>query len=469
MPVSGPEFHRQLMDAYTSTHQNLESAREQILNSREERDQLNDSRSDALVSLAEYYLPELTREAISQTWVEIRPAVADILLRKQERVARAREILAGLTAQREQQEQKFLDCNGQYDEALAEQKKVGEQVRQRLREDPRFVELSDRAAIAEAALERAEANLQEIDQDSVRKLPAYEGSSLFQYLHEQGFGTSKYSKRGFTRRVDRWLANMINYTQAKQSYEFLRRTPEQMRKIIAADRQALNTVMEELERMGDRVAVELGMTGISARVNNLKQQRTELLDQLNQLLQKSDESQQELSELEDSQGPFYREAVELFRQMLDQCGSDELRRRAEQTEDISDDQIVARLTGVEAEIGDLDASAHRRRAELDEMHAMLQALGRLVQRFRAAQFDSSRSHFVGSLDLAEEIAHAQDANDIQGLWQRIRRLQRWGPVAENDARSEPMEAVLVDAMAGAAESRRSQHARRAGARRTRRG
>ena len=41
-----------------------------------------------------------------------------------------------------------------------------------------FVLLSDRAAVAEASLERAEANLQEIDQDSARKLPAYEDSTL---------------------------------------------------------------------------------------------------------------------------------------------------------------------------------------------------------------------------------------------------------------------------------------------------
>ena len=47
-----------------------------------------------------------------------------------------------------------------------------------LRSDPRFTSLSDQAALAEAALERAEDNLQEIDQDSARKLPAYAGRAI---------------------------------------------------------------------------------------------------------------------------------------------------------------------------------------------------------------------------------------------------------------------------------------------------
>jgi hypothetical protein len=469
MPISGPDVHQQLMDAYANMQGKLESSREQLLNSKQQRDQLNDDRGDALVNLAEHYLPALTREAISETWLEIRPAVSEILLRQQEHVERTRETLGSLTARRGQQDQQLLVINREFDQAIEAQNSVAEQVRRRLQEDPRFVQLSDRAAIAEAALERAEANLQEIDQDSVRKLPSYDGSSLFQYLHGRGFGTAKYTKRGFTRKVDRWLAKFISYNQARQSYEFLRRTPEQMRRIIAEDRQALDTVMDELERNRDQVAAEFGLPEKIDHARQLEQKRDEQLASLDALLQETDTTQNELNETDDSRGPYYREAVELFREMLAKCNSHDLKRRAEKTREISDDQIVARLTGVEAEIGQLDETAQSRRRELDQMHSFLQDLGRLVQRFRAAQFDSSRSHFVGSLDIAEELEHAHDANDIQGLWQRIRRSQRWGPVANEGAGSEPMSAVLVNAMGDAAGGEMQQHARRAGTRRARRG
>jgi hypothetical protein len=470
MPISGPVVHQQLMDAYTSTQTRLESERGQILHAKQQRDQLDDDRSEALVSLAEHYLPELTREAISETWFELRPAVSQILLRKQEHSQRADDALNLLTSQRQQQDLQLVASNHEFDQAIEAQNSVAEKVRSRLQEDPRFVQLSDRAAVAEAALERAEANLEEIDQDSVRKLPSYDGSSLFRYLHDRGFGTQQYAKRGFTRRMDRWLAKFIDYHKAKQGYEFLRRTPEQMRQIIAEDRRALDTVMDELERSRDEVAAAFGLPEKIEQSKQFQQQRAEQLKSLDAILQETEKTQNELAELEDSRGPYYREAIELFREMFAKSDSHDLKRRAQQTGEISDDQIVARLMGVESEIGHIEEAARRRRQELDQMRSFLQDLGRLVQRFRAAQFDSSRSQFVGSLDVFEELERARDANDIQVLWQRIRSLQRWGPAAEHDAdqASEPLTGVLIDAMGDAAGTTMQTHARRAGTRRAQR-
>ncbi len=105
------------------------------------------------------------------------------------------------------------------------------------------------------------------------------------------------------------------------------------------------------------------------------------------------------------------------------------------------------------------------------MQSFLEDLGRLIQRFRAAQFDSSRSQFVGSLDVFEELDRAEDQNDIDGLWRRIRSAQRWGPTAiEQVTRvaTHPLTQVLVNAMAHAAGGAMQAHARRAGDRRAQR-
>ena len=91
-------------------------------------------------------------------------------------------------------------------------------------------------------------------------LPAYDNSPLFRYLQQRGYGTQTYTNRGFTRSMDRWLAKFIDYNKAKQGYDFLRKTPEQMRQIIAEDREALDTVMNELERRRDEGAIHLGLS-----------------------------------------------------------------------------------------------------------------------------------------------------------------------------------------------------------------
>lgn len=471
MPISGPVVHQQLMDAYASVQERFESERGRTSDARQQRDELDEHRDHALVSLAEHYLPELTPQAVRETWSEIRPTVSQVMLRQQEHAVRVQTRLDQLKSQRQQLDSQLLDLNRQLDEAIETQQEIADQVEQRLREDDQFVRLSDRAAVAEAALERAEANLQEIDQDSARKLPAYEDSALFCYLRDRGYGTDQYHKRGFGRRMDRWLAKFIDYHKSKQGYDFLRQTPDQMRKIIADDRQALDTVMDELERRRDDVAVSLGLPAKIEAAASLQQQRDQQLQSLDQLLTELEQTQQELTELEDPRGTYYREAIKLFRDMLDRSQPGDLQNRAQQTREITDDQIVARLMGVESEIGQLDMAAQQRRNDLDQLQSFLEGLGRLIQRFRAAQFDSSRSQFVGSLDVFEELQRAQDQNDVDSMWRRIRRAQRWGPTTiETDSQgtTNPLTRVLVNAMSTATGGEMRDHARRAGDRRARR-
>lgn len=470
MPISGPVVHQQLMDAYAEMQQRLDHARAGLAGT-ELRDQLDDDRSAALVRLAEHYLPELTPDAVRQTWEEIQPAISRVLLRKQEHVDRMKVELVALNQERGQNDSKLVALNQELDQVLQEQEELATEVEQRLREDSEFAQLSDRAAVAEVALERAEANLEEIDQDSAKKLPGYEDSSLFTYLRDREYGSANYDKRGLTRRMDRWLAKMIDYNKAKQGYDFLRETPERMRQIIAEDRQSLDTVMDELERRRDDVATALGLSEKISQAQEIHGQREELVLALDSLLERTDHVESELNQMEGSRGPYYREAIELFRDMLERSDSRELKRRAERTIEITDDQIVARLMGVEIEIGALENEARRRARDLDRMGSFLEDLGRLIQRFRAAKFDSSRSQFVGSLDVFDAVQRAGEDNDIEDLWKRVRDAQRWGPTAierVTQVASHPLTQVLINAMAHAAGGAMENHARRAGRRRAQR-
>ena len=467
MPISGPVVHQQLMDAYARTQEKLDSERERVLNAKDKRDRLDDERSDALRSLAEHYLPELTKEAIHETWGEVREAVSEILARKEDEARRQQEELERLSAKRTLAEDQLVDLNRDLDEAQQAQKEVALQVERRLQDDQDFVMLSDRAAIAEAALERAEANLHEIDQEAVRKLPGYEESSLFHYLYDRGYGTPKYSKRGFTRRMDRWLARYIDFSKAKQGYDFLKQTPDQMREIIAEDRKSLDLVMGELEGKRDRVARELGLPAKIRESRDLEKRRESHLTILDEVVSSTEQLQIERTELEDPRGPYYRKAIEAFRKQLEQYKTSDLRDRAEQTEtDLTDDQIVARISGVESDIGDLDDATRRQRDGVRDLQDFLEELGRVIQRFRAAQFDSNRSQFIGTLDIDEEVDQAEKGDDAQDLWQRIRRAQRWGSVeSESSSTGSSLKSVLVNAMGNAAGSERADQARRAGARR----
>ena len=468
MTIPGPTVHQKLMDAYERLTEQLEADRQNMQDVRDEHQQLDNERDDALRSLAEHYLPELTADAIASTWKEVQSAISVVLLQKEDEERNLQAELRQLHSNRIVSEQALVKSNDLLDAAVTLHNEVSAEVEGRLQHDARFVELADRAAIAESALERAESNLHEIDQDAARKLPAYEASALFQYLYDGGYGGSEYKRRGLTRRIDRWLARYIEFNQARKGYDFLQQTPDQMRKIIADDRRALGVVMEELERKRDHVADECGLPGKIQETEQLTRQRAQNLQTLDYILESADAAERRVSDIEDPRGSYYRKAIELFRETLQDFKASDLKQRASETfDDLTDDQIVSRLVGVESDRGDLEQATCRRREALKQQRKVLEELGRVIQRFRAAHFDSTRSQFLDSLNIAEELEYTEDAEDARKLWQRIRRAQRWGDHdSEEDANGSSLKQVLVNAMARAADSDLEDQARRAGSRRT---
>ena len=467
MTIPGPTVHQQLMDAYKRLTEQLEQDRKSMHDVQEQYEKLDAERDDALRSLAQHYLPELTADAINSTWREVRSDISTLLLQKEDEDRSLQQKLKQLQENRTTTEKALLQATNVLDSAILEQNKVSAVVEKRLREDTQFVELADRAAIAELALERAESNLHEIDQDAARKLPAYQASTLFQYLYERGYGQKEYRSRGLTRRIDRWLARYIDFTKARQGYDFLKQTPDQMRKIIAEDRRSLNIVMEELERKRDRVADEMGLPEKISLTDRLTRDRQQILQTANFVSESMNEVEDRINDLSDPRGSYYQQAIEIFRQTLVGFKSSDLKKRAEATkDDLTDDQIVARLSGVESDRGDLQEATRDRRNLQKQKQQVIEELGRVIQRFPAAHFDSVRSHFLDTLSIDEELAYTEDAEDARKLWQKIRRSQRWGDhESEDDAGGSSLKQVLVNAMGKAAGDERGDDARRAGARR----
>jgi len=469
MELLGPVVHQQLLRGYQAIQADLESVRGHVAARGAQISELTDDRSRTLVALAQHYLPELTAEAIQETWSEVRPDVRQILLRKGEHQQRNAAALQATTAARQEQETRLAQHDEQLDELLEQQQSLSEQLSEQLADDENFAKLSNRAAAAEAALQQAEGRLAGVEQDAAQKLPAYEQSSLFQYLYRQGFGTPAYDRRGLTRRMDRWVGQLIGFYEAKKSFEFLRDTPQQMKAIVAEDREALETVMQELERQRDEAAAALGLDALLERVERTRVEREQVIGELDSLRLQLDSLRSEQSELEDTRGPYYREAVELFRSMLSRTSGDALSQRARHTPEITDDQIVARLEGVDTDLTQIDNEVSQRRQQIRDLDQQLQELGRLVQNFRAAGYESTRSTFRGTLDMADLLKHfRQGHTTADSIWVQIRRVQQFGPTTMervSQVAAHPMTQVLIHAMAHAAGQAMSGHARHAGHRR----
>jgi len=469
MPVPGPIVHQQLIQAYHEAQHQLESARGQIAAAGAELGQLSAGKGDALLELARHYLPALTRQAVEITWSDARDGVLDVLRRKEAHTGRLTSELEQLARQRDASEAELTSVNTQLDSANERQERLAVAVSEALSTDAAFADSANRAAEAEASLQRAEANLDEIEQDALGKLPSYEQSSLFMYLYRRKFGTPQYRSRGFTRSTDQWLSRYIGYPEARKGYEFLKSTPQHMREVIADDRLALNTVLDELERRRDAVAQELGLTDTIAEVQRLTDRRAKLVQSLAEIERRTQTLQSERLQVDDPKGRYYHKAIEKFREMLGKADPRALAEQAKLTATVQDDAIVDRLQGLHTEMEQVTDQVRQRQQTVARLTQHLQSVGTIINRFRAAGFDSQRAEFDGSVDVAGELhAALEGPGDYEGLWQRLRKSQRWTPPPVNrltQVATHPMTQVLISAMAVAAAGALQAQARQAAQRR----
>lgn len=93
---------------------------------------------------------------------------------------------------------------------------------------------AERAAMAA----RADAQAEEAERERAEKRGAYEADPLFLYLWRRGYGTSAYQGRGFVRRMDRWVARLIDFEAARANYHVLTTLPDRLRAHAARLRDA---------------------------------------------------------------------------------------------------------------------------------------------------------------------------------------------------------------------------------------
>lgn len=473
MPTSGSDVLRELKRAIQNAKGDRDALQNQQREILQQADQLVSQRGQTLVELAVNYLPELSQSAVQQTWSEIQPTIHDVLLRKE---ARHRELVDAhqrLERTHADLQQELTTLNQQLETVYSQRDSLSKQLSEQLSDDPAFQNLTDQAAVAEINLQRAEASFGEVEHDVIVKLPAYQRSRLFQYLHKRKMGTPQYTARGIRRRLDRWVSRLIDYPKARKSYEFLCEVPDKMRELIAERRQSLDSLLDRLESTQEKVSAELGLDKVLDQIQTSEQQRDDLLYRIEQTVMQSQKIGVEIDQLLDSKGPFYSEAVEHYRRMLAQTETLTLELRAAQTADPIDDQLVAKLKHLDEEIQEFQRQADGRRRQLKQAEEFAESIEYLAQQFQRARFDDSRSYFDDQLDIRDSVLRLQDGRESPDmLWQHIRRHQHTAPswYEENsrrvaDAAASPMGQILLQTMAHAAAGALRENARRAGSRR----
>ncbi len=393
----GSDLHDRLLDGIGALRDRLEAAERSVEGLLQELGDLEGRRASVLRAIARCHLPELSHDATRETPEGVRADVRAILEEKEAR-RRALETLIPEERLRVDEAQRVLDeVTAALDEVGARRHRLARAVYDDLKGDERWHGLVAKREKCEARLRASRGRHEAALGERREKCPAYERDPLFSYLARRGYGEADAEGNVLTRRLDRWLAGVMDYEGARERYDLLKQAPEYAAKMLDRAEADLRDVRVPLEALEADVIDRHGLTKVLKRGERLYAERQEGLKGLHEHTETLSRLMEERAALNDSRGRYYEMAIAEIETDLGGRTVEELTALAARTEDPGDDALIRQLADVDGALHELRSGLERSRSERRRMAERLGGLEKMRDRFVAQDWDGRYSRFDDSL------------------------------------------------------------------------
>jgi chromosome segregation ATPase len=298
-------------------------------------------------------------------------------------------------------------------------------VQERLAQDAAYQAQLERARQAEGIAEHAEKKTTRAEQDRSDKGKPYEADPLFMYLWRRGYGTPDYQANPVIRYLDRKVAMLCGYREARANYAVLLEIPVRLREHAEGVRKQADEEFAALRAL-EQTAADAG--GIPPLQDALaaEQEKLEALDsEIAGAEQQGQEVLQERATFVAGEDDDYRQAVELMAAEFRQDSIVELRREAQMTPLPEDDRIVERLAAIERERTQLEDTLEQYQKVRRSHQQRLEELTAIRQQFKRQHYDDVQSVFAdGALVGVMLNEFLKGALSRDGLWRTLEQQQR---------------------------------------------
>lgn len=290
------------------------------------------------------------------------------------------------------------------------------QGRNDLGEARKAYEAADRIAVeAERKAAQSEAELGE-------KQKPYDNDPLFAYLWKRQFGTAAYSALGFTRFMDRQVAEFVGYSEARASYAMLREIPVRLREHALFQRRATDKASEGIAAIEREAMVA---AGIEPQERLLAQARHKLAaadaDAERRRTQLKDVEAQRAAMISSSGDVEYAEALKTISDADAQDDVATLYREAQRTRTPADDMIVRRIGGLDERIDQFEKESASLRKSAREAADRRGEVERVRDRFRTSGYDHPSATFRNENEIAVVLGKILEGAVRSGiLWDILR-------------------------------------------------
>jgi len=328
---------------------------------------------------------------------------------------------SALEAQREAQRQTL----GKAAEALD----VAEAATQaRLDADPGYRAQEQRTRDAEAIARHAEDKAVQSEQEKNEKGQSYRDDPLFMYLWKREYAMPQYRAWPLTHWLDRKVARLIGFQDARANYARLQELPLRLREHADQKKRDAEAAFALLRERDEKAREQDGVVALE-QARDKQQAELEAIDTH---IQETAERHQQLMERKEAfaagMDEHYRKAVDYVASELRRDDIRELRRDALATPFPDDDMIVNRMFEREQQAQQLEASLVELKKALRQQHQKVQELESLRTDFRRRRYDQPGYGFSdGTLIAAMLSSFFNGMLDRDGLWRVLEQQQRYRP------------------------------------------
>ena len=279
---------------------------------------------------------------------------------------------------------------------------------------------------ATAIYERADKKTKQAQSDRDAKGSPYRDDQLFMYLWRRNYGRDGYEANGLITWADGLVAGLVGYHDARANYAVLNEIPIRLREHVERLGEKLRAAQDVVNQLeADKIAELAGsdLTGDLAKARKLQASQNK---QLEQLAGEMSETVSQLNLYSEGRDRSFLQAIELSAAFLERGSLDQLRALARTTIEPSDDQIVAKIAGIDAKVDKLRKRNQELQDKLETTFKRKEELIRLSADFRHSYYDDPGSVFMPSSDMNNLLSLLlRGAITAAEYWVRAQRGQSW--------------------------------------------
>lgn len=429
---TGEDIHDSLVTRIRKVRRQLDREEQRINSLQQQLAETGERRCATLRALAEFHLPGMTEEAIAGTLSDMEANIRAIFDEKKDRLDEVERLIPEQRDAVAEAEATLATVTQSLNETGEERARLAHIVFEELQAIPRWHGLFAQVQRLEARVAASEKRREAAEREQADKLPAYERDPLFAYLARRGFGTARAAGNAVTRGLDRWVAGVMQYADARAKYDFLKVLPDHAAAALAEDRAALAAATPPLARLESEVVDRNGLTPVLARGEQLYAEREDARRALRAAETTLRDLTSEFAALHDQRGSYYETAIDGLESYLDGRTPDELAAMARASGDPRDDLLVADLHTIDGQLAALRTDLAAGKDERDQVADRLAGLEDLRDQFEADDWNGRRSRFDDGLDInALLLGYIAGSHSHGHVHRALGRSQHFLPIGDS--------------------------------------